>query len=223
MGGFGRIRRATAPPAGGLWETFDGAKDTSKWASTTVLAPWLSGFTLGGTATQSGGVVTINITADDTANGYSSANTTVDLNDKELIIHLSDSDILTENGTGFNFGYAIDGSENIQWELYNNFGTVTCSAKYNNSGSNGTQIDLTYSATDHAWLRIREAAGDWYWDTAPDSAGLPGTWVNRRQRSVDGGTPAPHFEPASGSFGFFGWGANGARAVAASFDTNAFD
>lgn len=35
---------------------------------------------------------------------------------------------------------------------------------------------LTYSATDHAWLRFRETGGTLYWDTSTD--GL--TWTNRR-------------------------------------------
>lgn len=37
-------------------------------------------------------------------------------------------------------------------------------------------VFLTYSATDHAWLRLRETAGTLYWDTSPDGA----TWTNRR-------------------------------------------
>lgn len=37
-------------------------------------------------------------------------------------------------------------------------------------------VFLTYSPTDHAWLRFREAAGSVYWDTSPDGS----TWTNRR-------------------------------------------
>ncbi|WP_432091030.1 hypothetical protein [Streptomyces sp. NRRL F-5630] len=36
--------------------------------------------------------------------------------------------------------------------------------------------ELTYSAIDHAWLRIREADGTLYWETAPDGT----TWATRR-------------------------------------------
>lgn len=50
-----------------------------------------------------------------------------------------------------------------------------------------TALELTYSATDHRWLRLRETAGTLYWDTAPDGA----TWTNRRTLA----TPA-WIEPA---------------------------
>lgn len=32
----------------------------------------------------------------------------------------------------------------------------------------GAAVVLTYSPTDHAWLRLREAAGVLYWETSPD-------------------------------------------------------
>ncbi|WP_405673252.1 hypothetical protein [Streptomyces sp. NBC_01530] len=37
-------------------------------------------------------------------------------------------------------------------------------------------VNIPYSATDHAWLRVRETGGTTYWDTSPDAA----TWTNRR-------------------------------------------
>ncbi|MER5350600.1 hypothetical protein ABT093_09740 [Kitasatospora sp. NPDC002551] len=37
-------------------------------------------------------------------------------------------------------------------------------------------VFLTYSATAHAWLRLRETGGTLYWDTSPDGT----TWTNRR-------------------------------------------
>lgn len=42
--------------------------------------------------------------------------------------------------------------------------------------ADGGAVFLTYSATDHAWLRFREDAGTLYWDTSPDGA----DWTNRR-------------------------------------------
>jgi hypothetical protein len=42
--------------------------------------------------------------------------------------------------------------------------------------SDGSQVSIAYSATGHAWLRIREAAGTTYWETSPD--GL--AWTTRR-------------------------------------------
>jgi hypothetical protein len=48
-------------------------------------------------------------------------------------------------------------------------------------GGSGASIGTTipYSSTDHAWIRIREEGGTWYFDSAPDSNGSPGTWTNR--------------------------------------------
>ncbi|MGW1158423.1 hypothetical protein ACWD5Q_06520 [Streptomyces sp. NPDC002513] len=42
--------------------------------------------------------------------------------------------------------------------------------------SDGSPTNLTYSAIDHAWLRVREASGTVYWETSPDGY----TWVVRR-------------------------------------------
>jgi hypothetical protein len=42
--------------------------------------------------------------------------------------------------------------------------------------ADGNAVFLTYSATDHAWLRFREDAGTLYWDTSPDGT----TWTNQR-------------------------------------------
>jgi hypothetical protein len=40
----------------------------------------------------------------------------------------------------------------------------------------GSAVVLPYSATVHAWLRLRESSGVLYWDTSPDGS----TWTNRR-------------------------------------------
>ncbi|WP_060905335.1 hypothetical protein [Streptomyces scabiei] len=42
--------------------------------------------------------------------------------------------------------------------------------------ADGGAVFLTYSPTDHAWLRFREDAGTLYWDTSPDGI----DWTNRR-------------------------------------------
>lgn len=41
------------------------------------------------------------------------------------------------------------------------------------------QTILTYDAVEHAWVRIREAAGTTYWETAPDGV----TWTVRRTKA----------------------------------------
>jgi hypothetical protein len=42
--------------------------------------------------------------------------------------------------------------------------------------ADGGAVFLTYSSTDHAWLRFREDAGTLYWDTSPDGI----DWTNQR-------------------------------------------
>lgn len=46
-------------------------------------------------------------------------------------------------------------------------------------GSESDATQITYSATDHAWWRIRHAAGTIYWETSPDG----NTWTIRRQKA----------------------------------------
>lgn len=42
--------------------------------------------------------------------------------------------------------------------------------------ADGTPTNLTYSAIDHAWLRVRESGGTVYWETSSDGA----SWTTRR-------------------------------------------
>ncbi|OLZ72559.1 hypothetical protein AVW11_03975 [Streptomyces amritsarensis] len=53
--------------------------------------------------------------------------------------------------------------------------------------ADGAAVFLTYSATDHAWLRIREDAGTLHWETSPDGT----TWTTRRTAA----TPAWAADP----------------------------
>ncbi|GGX98459.1 hypothetical protein [Streptomyces fructofermentans] len=42
--------------------------------------------------------------------------------------------------------------------------------------TDGALVALTYNATAHAWIRVRETGGQILWDTSPDGT----TWTNRR-------------------------------------------
>jgi hypothetical protein len=185
-----------------LQDTFSGSsKDTSKWDATTRLPTWTAS-TLGGTDTESAGVVQITPTISATRiEGRSSVTLNYTLVGKELVVSMPSGPNTTCSVT---FGYlhaANRGGTNIRWTIDNNFGTVTINAQFSNFGSNGTTFSATYNATTHYWFRIRESGSDIYWDTAPDSGGSPGTWVNRRQLSVDGGTPGSYFAPNAGDVG----------------------
>lgn len=52
------------------------------------------------------------------------------------------------------------------------------------SGSN-SDTSVTYSATTHAWLRIRESGGTVYWDTSADAI----NWTNRRSKAIGIASP----------------------------------
>ncbi|MFF7329667.1 hypothetical protein [Streptomyces sp. NPDC008150] len=63
----------------------------------------------------------------------------------------------------------------IQW-VYVAAATPKLRAQSITSYDDPASVELTYDATNHAWLRIREASGTVYWDTSADGT----TWTNRR-------------------------------------------
>lgn len=58
------------------------------------------------------------------------------------------------------------------------FNRVTGKIRFNNNVDyfDGSAVEITYSATDHQWVRIRHAGTSLYWDTSPDGT----TWTTRR-------------------------------------------
>ena len=71
--------------------------------------------------------------------------------------------VLTSTG-GTDGGFIVDSAQNALG-LYSRVGYADPGAMF-----------LTYSATDHAWLRIREDSGNLLWDASPDGV----TWSNLR-------------------------------------------
>lgn len=68
---------------------------------------------------------------------------------------------------------------------YSDLGVSLRARRWYASGASETDaIALTHDDTDHAWLRIREASGTMYWETAPDSGGSPGTWTVQASEST---------------------------------------
>jgi hypothetical protein len=62
----------------------------------------------------------------------------------------------------------------IGWSYNPVTGVISCQ---NQTGSSdGSPVNLTYSAYDHMWLRVRETAGTVYWESSNDGA----TWTVRR-------------------------------------------
>lgn len=71
--------------------------------------------------------------------------------------------VLSSTG-GTDAGYIIDAAQNAVG-LYLREGYA-----------DGAAVFLTYSDTDHAWLRLRETAGTLHWETSPDGY----AWTSRR-------------------------------------------
>ncbi|OKI16617.1 hypothetical protein [Streptomyces sp. CB03911] len=71
---------------------------------------------------------------------------------------------LTTTTAGTDAGFLIDTAGNAMG-IYLRSGFADAGAVF-----------LTYSATDHAWLRLREAAGSLYWETSPNGT----TWTVQR-------------------------------------------
>ncbi|WP_416983560.1 LamG-like jellyroll fold domain-containing protein [Streptomyces sp. T028] len=79
--------------------------------------------------------------------------------------------------------------------------------------SDGTPTNLTYSAIDHAWLRVREASGTVYWETSSDgylwveerTLATP-AWVTSQQHALDFPTTR-----TGGTSGYIEWDLVGAE------------
>ncbi|MBE4790922.1 LamG-like jellyroll fold domain-containing protein [Streptomyces caniscabiei] len=79
--------------------------------------------------------------------------------------------------------------------------------------ADGTPTNLTYSAIDHAWLRVRESAGTVYWETSGDgfiwttrrTLATP-AWVTSQQHALDFPTTR-----TGGTSGYIEWDLLGAE------------
>lgn len=189
----------------------DGSK-SAVWATTTIaLGGWGSISVSGSVTEASDGAACAPTDSTECVSGYSANDTALDFTDSEVVYEL----VEVETGAGSSAFRVVvcdeasgtnGGARHATWEYSYNFGTQTISAIYNNFGSVGTTFSATYSSTDHRWFRIRDTGSDIYWDTAPDNgSGAPGTWTNRRQLSVDGGTPATYVALTSASLGFYAY------------------
>ena len=77
-------------------------------------------------------------------------------------------------------------------------GTGVISAQSQTAFADGSAVNLTYSAIDHAWLRVRESGGTVTWETSGDGY----TWVSRRTlvaRLTEYGFARPLKDRRSGS------------------------
>lgn len=76
------------------------------------------------------------------------------------------------------FSLKLDSSNKIYWQIEN--GSLHARKKV--AGTGTTIASVTYSSTDHQWLRIRESSGTVYWETSADAT----NWTQRATTSVSG-------------------------------------
>ncbi|EGX60088.1 hypothetical protein SZN_09206 [Streptomyces zinciresistens K42] len=82
------------------------------------------------------------------------------------------------------------GGTRIGWRYDAGLGVLA--AQSQTGFADGASVNLTYSAIDHAWLRVREAAGTVYWETSGDgyawtvrrTLATP-AWVGAQTQAVD--------------------------------------
>ncbi|MFF0588427.1 hypothetical protein ACFYWD_20920 [Streptomyces sp. NPDC003781] len=79
----------------------------------------------------------------------------------------------TDVGVHFMVTSAVDGTA-LGFKI--NLVTGMLRMQANTDYYDPTAVEITYSATDHLWLRLREDGTNIYWDTSPDGS----TWTNRR-------------------------------------------
>lgn len=100
--------------------------------------------------------------------------TTYDLTGSYGLVEIKSTGTLNITSWEIYLSFEIDGSNAIFWVITTGGGgTLTAYKKISNTQT--SIFSEAYSATDHRWLRIREAGGTTYWDTSADGV----TWVNK--------------------------------------------
>jgi hypothetical protein len=152
-----------APPIPAITFTDDfTTKDTVKW-------DW------GGTSTVTGGQLVMTPVGDDIA-----SNSVVNLTGSSVQIQVLQVPIASAGLYAAFLRVQVTSGNYAEWAYT---GATTFFAQVQiNSSQVAASANLTFSATNHKWLRIRESGGTLYWDTAPD--GL--TWTNQFSWVISG-------------------------------------
>ena len=157
----------TSDPIADLFDAFEGGSlNTAKWTNTSTGL---------GSATLTGGRLRLN--GSTAAIGGIESLRTYSLTGAG--VYFGTANITTVETIYFGVRSSASSGYNF---LYDALGDLIC-----RRDSVGQGIGVAYSATTHAWLRIRESAGTVYWDSAPSSASnppAPGDWVNLQSATV---------------------------------------
>lgn len=190
--GTGRFApSSSAPVAISLTDDFNDASKSAAWAGTTA-APstyGIGGYSLAGSAIEASNVLTLSGFSASTAqfNGYSSASTVTMGTGQSIWVKAACTGnigaiLALQTGPSFFCQVLIDNLNGLISANNNNSGTGTSFW-----GAGGT---VSYSATDHAWVRLTNTGTQFEVHTAPDSSGTPGTWTLRGTSSAGYASPS---------------------------------
>lgn len=163
------------PDVSNLSDDFDdNSTDGAKWTIGNLYGLPTTGYTVAETGQE------LRITPADSsqtrANGYRSASN-FNLTGRAAYVHVKAVASKTggNNGVQTQMLLGPDASNWFRWVADN--GQIFCTT--NEANTEVVRYQATYSASAHAWWRIRELDGDFYCDTAQDADGRPDIWINR--------------------------------------------
>ena len=179
----------------------DNSIDTAADWAASVVNPYFYatslGFSLGGTVAETNQRLELSPVSG--VAGLSSLDTSIDDTNTDIYFKLTDLDAanMPSNGSLLFGAERSNASRHMLFYILNNFGTIQIEWVYlGGSGYIGTAPSVvTYSSTDHVWFRIRQHSGssnDVSWAAAPAGANAttPGTFVEQRRLSTEGGWAA---------------------------------
>jgi hypothetical protein len=140
-----------------------------------------SGFTVVGSASLSGGTVSLPIDNAYDAGAYS--NSKYALEGSSIFTRVTAS-LYTSNNSreiywGFRDTQSGSASNEVGWYFNTDLSSQNEAYPYiMQNGSSALGPGFAYTSGAALWIRVRESGGVVYWDHAPDAGGVPGTWVN---------------------------------------------
>lgn len=170
---------ASNPATSTLTDNFGAALDSGKWTASNN----------NGTAATSGGVLDLNVSSTTpvshaTILSVDDYDLTGDVVFARLVRPATNAGGADVALTSLRVLDSVDTSDYFEFFISTNGALM---ARMSTNGTVSDQFIASYSATTHAWLRLGEAAGTIYWDTADNTASDPptsGQWTNRRSNAT---------------------------------------
>jgi hypothetical protein len=170
-----------------------------------------------GTIAEGGGVLGLTRPSYDNRAGIYSA-AAYDLTGSHAYFEIVSPDAGSSSGSGGESGLVISDAQGDPNNGYGNAlsfenaGGHLVAQFWQNGGPNTVGPSLPFDPVLHKWIRIRESAGELYWDTAPDAV----TWTNYASETT---AAIPQITALYASLHVFGGGSPGGTLEAANFNT----